>query len=79
METPEEREERQAFTVAYTDMLKDLKGPDKVSINTLSMLAGDNKRYLTEVVNAIVQHIGKVSTGQLLVVGGAAAGRFRDL
>jgi hypothetical protein len=53
-------QEREAFLSAYGDMLRDLKAPDKVAINTLSMLAGDNKQHMPGIVNAIMQHIIKV-------------------
>lgn len=52
--------QRVAFMAAYSEMLRQLKAPDKVAINTLSMLAGDNKQYLVEIVTAILQHIMKV-------------------
>lgn len=50
----------QAFIQAYKDELKQLTGPDKARINTLSMLAEDNKEHAQAVVTVIEKHLHEV-------------------
>lgn len=59
----------QAFIQAYKDELKQLTGPDKARINTLSMLAEDNKEHAQAVVTVIEKHLHEV--GRFLGRGGA--------
>lgn len=64
----------QAFIQAYKDELKQLTGPDKARINTLSMLAEDNKEHAQAVVTVIEKHLHEVCW--LLGRGGVILGAF---
>lgn len=48
------------FIVDYKELLRDLSNTEKIKINTLTMLAEDNKPYAQTIVTAIEQHLGQV-------------------
>lgn len=50
----------QDFVKAYTTELKGLEGPDKATINMLTMLAEDNKQHAQAIVDCIEQHLREV-------------------
>jgi hypothetical protein len=55
----------QAFDKAYKAELKGLEGPDKPTINMLTMLAEDNKQHAQAIVDCIEQHLREVCCSTL--------------
>ena len=51
------------FIKSYTEALVELRTPDKSHINTLTMLAEDNRNYAKSIVDAVQKHLENVCCG----------------
>lgn len=60
----------QGFKDAYREELKSLTHPEKALINSLSMLAEDNKPHAQAIVTALEMHLHEVCIQRAAIIAG---------